>query len=296
MATLWFEGRDVSLADGDTVASALFRDGVRSFTRSLKHHRRRSLYCGTGECPNCLIRVDGVPGVRSCITPARGGMRVEREHGWPSTEHDLLHVTDWLHPLMPVGFYHKTFIHPRFAWPLAERLIRRATGLGRLPEGQAPETSIARHLRTDVLVIGAGTAGLTAALEAALAGERILLCDEAPIGSRLAPGPTLDRVRRLAARLTTTAGTDIEVLDRHAALGLYEGPLVPLAAEDALVQVHPERIVWRRGRPRRTRSSPATTCPGSGSAARQPGWSRSTASRSASAWSWRPRPPRGSST
>src|SRR5512134_1026881 len=145
MTSLRFERRDVPVRDGDSIASALYRDGVRTFTRSLKYHRRRSLYCGTGECPNCLVTVDGVPGVRSCVTPARNGMRVERAHGWPSTEHDLLHVTDSLHRLMPVGFYYKTFIRPRFAWPLAERVIRKATGLGRLPEGRPPRVSVARH-------------------------------------------------------------------------------------------------------------------------------------------------------
>jgi sarcosine oxidase subunit alpha len=191
MGSMRFEGREVAVAEGDTVASALYRAGVRTFTRSLKYHRRRSLYCGTGECPNCLITVDGIPGVRSCVTPAREGMRVEREHGWPSAEHDLLHVTDSLHRLMPVGFYYKTLIRPRFAWPLAERVIRRATGLGRLPQDKATEPRVARHLRADVLVVGAGTAGLTAALDAAADGRRVILCDEAPIGSRLAPGPTL---------------------------------------------------------------------------------------------------------
>jgi sarcosine oxidase subunit alpha len=245
MSALLFERREVPVLEGDTVASSLYRAGVRTFTRSLKYHRRRSLYCGTGECPNCLVTVDGVPGVRSCVTPARDGMRVERAHGWPSTERDLLHVTDSLHRLMPVGFYYKTFIRPRFAWPLAERVIRRATGLGRLPEETDPRTPTARHLRTEVLVVGAGTAGLTAALEAARSGERVVVCDEAPIGSRLAPGPTLDRVRVLEAQVRVLA--EVQVLDRHAALGLYEGASVPLAAQDELVQVRAERIFLATG-------------------------------------------------
>jgi len=76
-----FEGREVPVLEGDTVASALFRAGVRTFSRSLKGHRRRGLYCGTGECPNCSVTVDGVPGVRSCITPAASEMRVERPRG-----------------------------------------------------------------------------------------------------------------------------------------------------------------------------------------------------------------------
>jgi len=245
MGSLRFEGREVPVVTGDTVASALYRAGVRTFTRSLKYHRRRSLYCGTGECPNCLITVDGAPGTRSCVTPAREGMRVEREHGWPSTDRDLLHVADQLHRLMPVGFYYKTFIRPRFAWPLAERVIRRATGLGRLPDDRRVEPKTARHLRTQVLVVGAGTAGLTAALDATRAGERVAVCDEAPIGSRLAPGPTSDLVRSLEAEVRALPG--VEVLDRHAALGLYEGTLIPLAAEDELVQVHAERVVVATG-------------------------------------------------
>jgi len=136
---LRFEGRDVPVLEGDTVASALFRAGVRTFSRSLKGHRRRGLYCGTGECPNCAVTVDGVPGVRSCITPATGDLRIERPRGWPSADHDLLHVADLAHPLMPVGFYLKTFIRPRFAWRTAERMIRRATGSGPLPM-DAPAT------------------------------------------------------------------------------------------------------------------------------------------------------------
>src|SRR5262245_6777575 len=122
--TFDFEGEAVAFDDGDTVASALYRDGVRTFSRSLKYHRRRGLYCGTGDCPNCLITVGGVPGVRSCVTPARAGIRVERGEGWPSTEFDLLSVADRLHALMPVGFCYKTFIRPRFAWELAEKVIR----------------------------------------------------------------------------------------------------------------------------------------------------------------------------
>src|SRR5688572_31854032 len=110
MASLEFEGRAVPIEDGDTVGSALFRAGVRTFSRSLKYHRRRGLYCGTGDCPNCLMTVDGNPAVRTCVTACADGMRVDRATGWPSAERDLLHVTDRLHRLMPVGFYYKTFI------------------------------------------------------------------------------------------------------------------------------------------------------------------------------------------
>ena len=257
---LRFEGREVQVLDGDTVASALFRAGVRTFSRSLKAHRRRGLYCGTGECPNCSVTVDGVPGVRSCITPAAAGMRVERGRGWPSAEHDLLHVADLAHPLMPVGFYLKTFIRPRFAWRMAERVIRRGTGSGPLPlDAPAPRT-VARYARCETIVVGAGIAGLTAALEAAEAGERVLLCDEFAIGSRLAPGPTLDEVRALEQRVRATPA--IEILERHAALGLFDGPTVPLAASDELVQVRADRVVVATGATESHQLFPGNDLPG----------------------------------
>ncbi|HET9249848.1 MAG TPA: 2Fe-2S iron-sulfur cluster-binding protein [Actinomycetota bacterium] len=257
---LRFEGRDVPVADGDTVASALFRAGVRTFSRSVKGHRRRGLYCGTGECPNCMVTVDGVPGVRSCVTPAAGGMRIERGRGWPSAEHDLLHVADLAHPLMPVGFYLKTFIRPRFAWRTAERLIRRATGAGRLPADAPAARTIARNVRCDTIVVGAGIAGLTASLEASASGERVLLCDGFAIGSRVAPGPTLDAIRALETRVR--ASPAIEVLEGHQALGLYDGPTVPLAGPNELVRVRADRVVVATGATETHQLFPGNDLPG----------------------------------
>jgi sarcosine oxidase subunit alpha len=240
-----FEGRDIAFTDRDTVASALFRDGVRTFSRSLKYHRRRGLYCGTGDCPNCLLTVDGRPGVHACQAQCADGMEVGRPHGWPSTERDLLHVTDSLHRLMPVGFYYKTFVRPRFAWETAEKVIRRATGLGPLPPTTRAERSVVRHVRTDVLVVGAGAAGLAATRAAARGGERVIVCDESPIGGAIAPGPTLDRVRALEIEIRSMPG--VTVLDGHTALGIYEGLEVPLAADRELVRVHPGRVVVATG-------------------------------------------------
>lgn len=245
MAWIEFEGRQVRIEAGDTVASALFRHGVRTFTRSIKYHRRRGLTCLTGDCANCLVRVDDEPGMRSCITPARDGMRVEREGGVPSVERDLLAALDRLHPLLPVGFYSKTFIRPRLAWTVAERLIRGATGIGRLPTGVRPRISQVRHLHVEVLVIGAGVAGLSAALSASEGGRSVLLCDEGEPGWLVAPGPTIERIRSLAEAVQRAAS--ITTLWHHAAVGIYEGPLVPLAGPERLVHVHPERVVVATG-------------------------------------------------
>ena len=245
MASLDLEGRRVPFEDGDTVASALFRAGVRTFNRSLKHRRRRGLYCLTGDCPNCLCTVDGEPGTRACTTEARDGMRVRRETGRPSVEADALSVSKLAGPLMPVGFYSKTFIRPRVAWQTAEKVIRRATGIGTLPTDDAPRSVAVRNVHTDVLVIGGGIAGLAAALAAAGRGERVLVADEGRVGGLLAPGPARERLEALSAE---ASGHDrILLLERHVAVGIYEGPMVPLAARDELVRVHPERVVVATG-------------------------------------------------
>jgi sarcosine oxidase subunit alpha len=152
-------------------------------------------------------------------------MRVRREGGWPSVELDLLSVLDRLHVLLPVGFYYKTFIRPRWMWAVADRVIRRTVGLGRLPAGP-PGASASRHLHCDVLVVGGGEAGRAAAVSAAGRGELTVLCDE---------GEVVDPPEGM------------EVLARHAAIGIYEGPMVSLASAEGLVQVHPKRVVVATG-------------------------------------------------
>jgi len=246
MASFDFEGKRVPLHEGDSIAAALYRAGVRTFNRSLKYHRRRGLYCVTGDCPNCLCSVDGAPGVRSCNTPARDGMEVRRETGWPSAERDLLNIADKVgHRFMPVGFYYKVFTKPKWAWELAEKVIRRATGVGRLPVGSAPRPKPSRHVHTDVLVIGSGVAGLAAAATAAERGEQIIIVEEGTIGEKVAPGPTLDRINALSGGLR--GNKNVTLLERHTAIGIYDGGMVPVVGPDTLVQVDPERIIVATG-------------------------------------------------
>lgn len=243
--SLDFEGRAVALREGDTVASALYRHGVRVFSRSFKYHRRRGLYCLTGDCPNCLVTVDGEPGVRACMTPARPGQRVERQNAWPSPDFDVLAIASYLRWLLPVGFYYKTFIRPSFAWRLVDGAIRRAAGLGRVDPSLIPAHREARHLHPEVLVVGGGPAGLAAAHAAVDAGFSVVLADEGLVGERLARGPARAPVTELAAALR--GRPQATILERSPAIGVYEGPLVPVAAPDFLQLVHPQQIVVATG-------------------------------------------------
>ena len=142
---------------------------------------------------------------------------------------------------------------------MAERLIRRATGSGPLPADAPGTRTVSRHVRCETIVVGAGIAGLTAALEAADDGEHVLLCDEFPIGSRLPPGPTLHAVRALETRARATPA--IEILERHAALGLFDGPTVPSRLRTSSCRCAPTAS-WSRPGPPSPELFPGNDLPG----------------------------------
>ena len=100
-----FDGKPVEALEGDTIGSALYAAGQRTFSRSFKYHRRRGLLCCAGQCPNCLVQVDGAPGVRACTEPVREGMSVEHMNASPSLDFDVMRATDLVGgPFTPPGF------------------------------------------------------------------------------------------------------------------------------------------------------------------------------------------------
>ena len=128
-----FDGHPVEGYEGDTIGSALYAAGRRTFSRSFKYHRRRGLMCCAGQCPNCIVAVDGAPGARACTEPVTEGMRVEHLNATPGLEFDLMSAVDRFGgALTPPGFYYKTFIRPRKLWPVYEKVLRHAAGLGRI--------------------------------------------------------------------------------------------------------------------------------------------------------------------
>ena len=127
-----FDGKRVEAFEGDTIGSALAAGGHQVLSRSFKYHRPRGLFCCAGQCPNCLVEVDGWPGVRACTEPVREGMRVEPHEREPvaAVRPDARRPTCSASALTPPGFYYKTFIRPRRLWPLYEKVLRHAAGLG----------------------------------------------------------------------------------------------------------------------------------------------------------------------
>ena len=258
--TITFDGKPIQAYQGETVASALYAAGVRIFSRSFKYHRPRGLLCVSGKCPNCLMNVDGRPNVRTCTEPVHDGKVVRHQNAWPSLNRDLFSLLDRLDRFLPVGFYYKTLIRPRWLWRLAEPIIRRLAGLGRIDIHAIPEERYEHLYRhADVTVVGGGPAGMTAAIEAARLGVRVTLIDDQPsLGGHLrTQARSYDGIPeyaglsgfQIAEKLAQAvqASPNIEVLSNATAFGFYEGNLLGVLQGRRLVKVRSQRTVMATG-------------------------------------------------
>jgi sarcosine oxidase subunit alpha len=247
-ASFTFEGRVVEGFAGDTFGSALYASGQRIFSRSFKYHRRRGLLCCSGHCANCQMTVDGIPNVRVCTTPIRQGAVVKPQNVVGSLRRDLMAVTDKLGgPFTPPGFYYKTFIRPRKLWPLYEKVLRNAAGLGKLDKhGEREERVDVEYRHVDTIVIGGGRAGLEAALDAARSGRSVIVVDEGPEagGSLLAERGGVARARELA---DSARSAGVEILAPATAIGVFEQGLVPVDCGNLLLKVRAHDVVVASG-------------------------------------------------
>ena len=239
-----FDGQPMQGLAGDTLASALLANGRRLVARSFKYHRPRGIVTAGPEEPCALVDVIGAGGrepnhLATTLTLYQG-LVAESQNRWPSLGFDVMALNDLIARFLPAGFYYKTFMAPGWAWErLYEPLIRRAAGLGRLEaivgEHAAPAETV--HDHADVLVVGAGVAGLSAAYRLGASGLRVVLADQDVV---LGGGSLLD-ARWSAWRESTCAalvglGT-VHCLPRTTVLGAYGhgvfGALETLASADA---------------------------------------------------------------
>ncbi len=251
--TFTFNGKEFTAFEGDTIASALAAAGVKVFSRSFKYHRQRGLLCVAGNCPNCLVQVADEPNVRSCTTSVRQGMPVRSQNAWPSLGADVMSVTQLVDRFLPAGFYYKAFMRPRALWPLYERALRRAAGLGEIDPNSKPGSFDKVYKHADVTVIGGGPAGLRAALAAAGTGARVLLMDSEPaLGGHLRYAThaldghlAYEYAADLAAQASKHPG--IEIMTGTTAIGRYDHNWIGAVTGDRLVKLRTRSLVVATG-------------------------------------------------
>ncbi len=178
-----FDGKHYTGHEGDTLASALLANGVRLMGRSFKYHRPRGPLTAGSEEPNALVELRGgarqEPNTRATTTELYDGLLARSQNRLGSLKFDLLAVNDRLSNFLTAGFYYKTFMWPAAFWEkVYEPIIRHAAGLGSLSLKDDPDTYDKGFLHCDLLIVGAGPAGLAAALTAGRAGVDVILADE----------------------------------------------------------------------------------------------------------------------
>lgn len=266
-----FDGHKLPAFKGDTLASALLAANRWVVGRSFKYHRPRGVFSAGVEEPNALVHLgEGArsePNARATMVEAYDGLVSASQNAWPSLAFDLGSVNDLLSPFFSAGFYYKTFIGPFQGtgfWRYCESFIRRAAGMGRA--GFQPDPDIYRKSVDfcDLLVIGGGTAGLSAALAAGRAGARVILAEQdyelggailaEPVGS--SADHWLVSIRGELARLP-----NVSMMTRTSVFGAYDGDTyglvqrltdhLPAPALDRprqhYIQLHAKRAVMATG-------------------------------------------------
>ena len=228
-----FNGRSYEGYRGDTLASALLANGVHLVGRSMKLHRPRGIFAAGAEEPNALVQLGKgaltEPNARATQIELFDGLVAESVNAWPSVAYDWRSLNGLFAKLLVAGFYYKTFKGPQGLWQrVYEPMIREAAGFGCAPTEPDPDRYDHRNAHCDVLVVGAGPAGLMAALVAGRAGARVMLVDEQsePGGSLLASDARLEG-RAASAWLADAlaelhAMPEVVVLPRTTAFGYYD--------------------------------------------------------------------------
>jgi sarcosine oxidase subunit alpha len=255
-----FDGVEYEGLKGDTLASALLANDIRMVARSFKYHRPRGIMTAGSEEPNALVTL-GLgpaqdPNVRATTVELFEGLMARPQNCWPSLGFDVLSLNDFAAPFLGAGFYYKTFMWPKAAWEkLYEPVIRRAAGLGAL----SMEANTDRYEKTfahcDLLVIGAGPAGLVAALAAGRAGADVILCDEDMRtggrlnAERLEVGGQSGAAWAEAMTAELQEMPNVRVMTRTTVTGAYDqgtyGALERVAPDVAMRPGAPRECFWR---------------------------------------------------
>lgn len=245
-----FDGRQLRGVTGDTLASALLANNQMLMGRSFKYHRPRGPIASGAEEPNALFGLGQggrfEPNQRATTTPLVGGMVAGSQNCWPSLTADVGAVNSWLYRFFPAGFYYKTFMYPRGFWKhVFEPIIRRSAGLGKAPTDADLDTYEQAYAHVDVVVVGGGIAGLTAAVDAAQSGKSVWVLEQNPHFGGRTPTDHADGQARVDALLAQLRALPNVNLRRNTmATGLYDHGY--LLAREALADHDPNAGIPRQ--------------------------------------------------
>lgn len=267
-----FDGTRYTGFEGDTLASALIANGVKLVGRSFKYHRPRGILSAGAEEPNALVELRSgnrrEPNLRATQVELYDGLEAKSQNNWPSLKYDLLSLNQLAGPLFSAGFYYKTFMWPAKFWEkVYEPLIRRAAGLGRASGEPDPDIYDKATLHCDVLVVGAGVAGLTAALTAGRAGARVILVEQDhTLGGRLTDDlPSRQQSEGdtwlAAVKEELRALSNVEILSRTSVFGIYDQNVVvaiekvsdhlaeppPFTPRQRMWRIYPQQVIVAAG-------------------------------------------------
>jgi len=246
-----FEGETFTAYEGDTISSALWAAGQKVLGRSFKYHRARGVLSLANHDVNILV-TDGVDtNMRADVVLVKEGMVLNAVNTIGGVKKDKNSYIDSISPLLPVGFYYKAFHTPRRLFPFWEKVIRKAAGLGIVNFDYPRILKRKLHTHCDVLIIGAGPTGLTAACIVAEAGLEVTIVDEnQQAGGSLGynRGGSLAMARQLTELLDKVAGySNINLVTGAYAAGYYPDHLIPIVANDGITKVRAKTVIVASG-------------------------------------------------
>lgn len=250
-----FEGKKFQGFEGDTITSALWAAGEQVLGRSFKYHRPRGVFSLANHDINVMVTDGEEPHIRGDVVQIADGMKLTAVNTRGGVANDKTRFMEWLAPFLPVGFYYKAFHKPRQMFPFWENIIRHIAGLGTINRSTSRFTLAKQHWHADVLVIGAGPSGLSAALEATQHGLSVILVDE---NQQAGGSLSYDLAGELAKTEQTQtlmmdllaqvqANPSIKLVTGAYAAGYYADHSVPLVTKEGLRKVRAKAVIVASG-------------------------------------------------